>query len=82
MLLEWEDINLKTIKKNCTKPESIVAWNRQEGVMQMLLGRFNVDPNTDDEGGQSPVWIATGHQYEGVVGLLLERNDINPNTSN
>ena len=50
--------------------------------MQMLLGRFDVDPNTDDEDGQSPAWIATGHRYEGVVELLLERNDINPNTSN
>jgi len=38
VLLEREDINPKTINKNCTKPQSIVACNRQEGVVQMLLG--------------------------------------------
>jgi len=48
----------------------------------MLLGRFDVDPNTDDDDGQPPLWNAAGHWYEGVVELLLERNDINPNTTN
>ena len=84
MLLEQEDINPKTINKNCTKPQSIVAWNRQERVVQMLLGQFDVDPNTDDEDGQPPLWIApaTGtrelwnHYWSGMTSTRTPRTNV------
>jgi len=47
----------------------------------MLLERSDVDPDTVDRFGQTPLLVAAYRGREGVVRILLERNDVNPDTA-
>ena len=47
-------------------------------VVQLLLGRGDVNPNKSDGHDQIPLAWAAGNRHEGVVQLLLGRGDINP----
>jgi len=46
-------------------------------VVKILLERLDVDPNTADEDGQTPLFRAASDGYEGVVQTLLGRVDVN-----
>ena len=48
------------------------------GNVKMLLGRSDLNPNTPDEYGRTPLSWAAGNGHGGVVGVLLERNDVDP----
>jgi len=62
-------------------PLSWAAWSGHEGIVKLLLGREDVNPNTPDtKYGQTPLLSAAGKGYEGIVKLLLGREDVNPNT--
>ena len=47
--------------------------------MRTLLERKNVDPNTTDENGRTPLSWASQSGNEGVVKILLERAGVDPN---
>ena len=47
----------------------------------MLLGRDDVNPNTPDHSGRTPLCWAAENGHEGVVIILLARDDINPDTA-
>ena len=49
------------------------------GVVKLLLGREDVDPNRPDHDGNAPLRCAAGNGHEGVVKLLLGRGDVDPN---
>jgi len=62
-------------------PLSWAAKKGHEGIVKLLLGREDVNPDIQDTvNGQTPLWWAVGNGHEAVVKLLLEREDVNPNT--
>jgi len=50
----------------------------REGVVKILLGREEVNPEKLDYCGRTPLSHASQSGYEGVVKLLLEREEVNP----
>ena len=74
-------INPDSSCKYCRTPLSWAAENGNEGIVKLLLGRKDVNPNTPDtEYGQTPLFWAAMNGHEGIVKLLLERGDLNPDT--
>ena len=59
-------------------PLTWAAWNGQEGVVKMLLGRAEVNPDQPDEGGRTPLIYATKEGHGEVVKMLLGRGEVNP----
>ena len=58
-----------------------LAWasgNGHEAVVEMLLGRADIDPNKPGEDGQTPLGCAAKNGYEGAVKILLGQDDVNP----
>ena len=58
-----------------------LAWaaeNGHEGVVRMLLGQDDIEPDEQDEDGETPLLLAARNGHSGVVGMLLGRNDVNP----
>ena len=51
-------------------------------MVKALLDRNDVNPNTVNQLGQTPLCTAACTGDEGVVKMLLDRNDVNPNTVN
>jgi len=49
--------------------------------VRILLERNDVNPDTADKYGQTPLWRAAQNGYEGVVRILLQRSDVNPDTA-
>ena len=62
----------------CT-PLCWAAENGHEGVVELLLGRKDIDPSCPDRGDLTPLGCAAVEGHEGVVKLLLDREDIDPN---
>jgi len=60
-------------------PLAWAAHNGHDEMVEMLLGREEVDPDKQDNDGRTPLSHAAGRGYEGVVKLLLRREDVNPN---
>jgi len=60
-------------------PLSWATENGHEGVVKLLLGREDVDPNRPDKNDRTPLAWAAGKGHEGVVKLLLGREDVDPN---
>ena len=59
-------------------PLAWAAWNGHEGVMKMLLGREEVNPDKPDKWGSTPLSGAARNGHEGVVKILLGREGVNP----
>ena len=59
-------------------PLAWAARNGHEAVIEILLGRKDIDPDKPGEAGRTPLWWAAHNGYEGVVKLLLGRDDVNP----
>lgn len=55
----------------------VAAWNGHEKVVQVLLGKNNVNPNIPDKRGEAPLWCAAWLGHAAVVRLLLKRDGIN-----
>ena len=49
--------------------------------MKLLLGRGDVNPDSLDKYGQTPLSLAAMRGHEGIVKLLLGREDVNPDSS-
>ena len=52
-----------------------------ERVVMMLLERRDVNPDSTDKSGRTPLSWAAGGGLEKIVRILLERNDVNPDTA-
>ena len=50
-------------------------------MVKILLGRGDVNPDSSDIAGCTPLSYAAGSGHEGVVKMLLERGDVNPDSS-
>ena len=59
-------------------PLTWAARNGHEGVVEILLGREDVDPDKPDNNGRTPLSFAAGSGHEGVVKILLGREEVNP----
>jgi len=54
------------------------ARNGHEGVVEILLGREDVNPDKPDDNDRTPLCYAAWNGHEGVVKILLGREDVNP----
>ena len=50
--------------------------------MKLLLEREDVNPNTPNSNGRTPLSFAAERGLEGLVKLLLEREDVDPDSPN
>lgn len=67
---------------NGRTPLMVVAWNGHEKVVQVLLGKNNVNPNILDKRGEAPLWCAAWFGHAAVVKLLLKKDGINADPKN
>jgi len=51
----------------------IVAITRHEGIVKLLLGLKEVNPDPRDNCGRTPLWWAAPHKFEGVRKLFQGR---------
>ena len=49
-----------------------------EGVVEALLRRSDVNPKKPDKCGRTPLCCAAWNGHEGVVKILLRRGEVNP----
>jgi len=59
-------------------PGSIGRWRGTALVMALLFKRKYVNPNRQDNDGQTPLSLAAQNGYDGIVKLLLARDDVSP----
>ena len=58
------------------------AERGHEGVVKILLGRGDINPDqADTDWGKSPLIWAADSGHEGIVKMLLERDGVNPNAT-
>jgi len=74
--LEGYDVN----KKDCLGNTSLTwaARRGHEGVVKILLGRDDINPDIPDNSGRTPLCWAGIYGQEGVVKILLGQDDVNP----
>jgi len=72
------DIN----QTDCTGSAPLVwaALNGHEGVVEILLGRDDINPDQRGMYSRTPLWCAAFYGHEGVVKMLLGRDDVTPDT--
>ena len=73
--LECYDINEGDFR-GCG-PLAWAARNGHEGVVKILLGRGEINPDKLDDDGRTPLSHAARNGHEGVVKILLEREEVN-----
>ena len=54
----------------------LAAFNGHEAVVQLLLATGQVDADSKDRGGRTPLWWAAGRGHEAVVRLLLATGQV------
>ena len=59
-------------------PLAWAARNGHEGVVKILLGQEEVNPDKPDNHGRTPLSRAAEGGHEGVVKILLRREEVNP----
>ena len=74
--MEYCDIN-QTDFIDCT-PLMWAARNGHDGVVKILLGRGDINPDKPDIEDQTPLLYAAMNGHEGVVKILLGRYEVNP----
>ena len=80
-LLRKRSVNPDSPCESGTTPLLFAVGNGHEGIVRLLLGREDVNPNTLDRMyDQTPLSLTTKNGHEGIVKLLLEREDVAPNT--
>jgi len=76
------EVGGRNINQNDSMGDTPLAWaaaNGHEGVVKILLGRDDIDPNKPGKDDQTPLLRAARNGHERVVKRLLGRNDIDPN---
>ena len=74
---EW-DINATDVAGN-----TAISWAARKGhgaMVNMLLGRDDVTPDTADRDGRTPLSWAARNGYEDIVRMFLERVDVTPDS--
>ena len=61
-------------------PLFIAAESGHTGVVEMLIGREDVDINSKDEMGDTPLSLAVKRSNEAMIIILLNRSDVNVNS--
>ena len=51
-----------------------------EGIVKLLLERGDINPDSADDDGRTPLSFAAEYGHEAAVKLLLERGDVDPNS--
>jgi len=77
-LIQIEGCDINQIDSQGNTPLIWAAKNGHEGVVGILLGRDDVNPDKQDNDGTTPLWRAVSGGHEGVVKILLGRDDVNP----
>ena len=70
-----------TLQTRCMAKHRSCALPIMEGIVKLLLGRGDVNPDSLDKYGQTPLSLAAMRGHEGIVKLLLGREDVNPDSS-
>jgi len=72
------DIN----QTDCTGSAPLVwaALNGHGGVVKILLGRDDINPDQHGMYGRTPLWCASFYGHEETVKILLGRDDVTPDT--
>jgi len=72
-------VNPNSSSKYGRTPLFWAVENGHEGIVKLLLGRNDVNPDIPDTGyGRTPLSLAAERGHDGIVKLLLERKDVNP----
>jgi len=74
--VEGCDVNKQDCKGNTSL--TWAARRGHEGVVKILLGRDDINPDIPDNSGRTPLRCAAIGGHEGVVKILLGRGDVNP----
>jgi len=81
-LAEGKGCNINQMDCGGNTPLVWAAGNGHEGVVKILLGRDDVDPDRPDNVGLTALQGAALSGHEGVVEMLLARDSVNPNKAN
>ena len=74
--VECCDINRKDSMANT--PLAWAARNGHEAVVEILLGKNDIDPNRPGESGQTPLFLAAYRGHARIVKVLLGPDHIEP----
>ena len=77
-LIEMECYDINEEDFSGCGPLARAARNGHEGVVEILLGRAETNPDKNDNDGQTPFSHAAENGHEGVVKILLGRGEVNP----
>jgi len=77
-LVEVEGCDINQIDCVGNTPLVWATWNGHRGVVKVLLGRGDVNPEKPNIAGQTPLCFAAENGHEEVVKILLERGNVNP----
>jgi len=78
-LIDVEGCDINQVDCAGNTPLVWAAWSGHEGVLKILLGRDDVNPDKPGFLEQTPLFWAARRGYEGVVKILLKRDDVNSN---
>ena len=78
-LVEVEGCDINQVDCIGDTPLVWAARNRHQGVVEILLGRDDIDPDKPGVFGQTPLSCAAWNGHESVVKILLGRGEVDPN---
>jgi len=77
-LVEMECYGINEEDFSGSGPLAWAARNGHEGVVKILLGQGEVNPDKPDRWGQTALSFAAENGHEGVVKILLGQGEVNP----
>jgi len=81
LLFSRRYVNPDSSSESDRTPLSWAAENGRDGIVKLLLGRRDVNPDTPDSMyGRTPLSYAAENGHEGVMKILLEQKDVNPDS--
>jgi len=77
-LVEIEGCDINQADTAGNTPLHWASSNGHEGVVKILLGRHDINPDKPDNDGETPLLRGASRGHEVVVKMLLGRDDVNP----